>query len=304
MKVLIVDDSPAALAVAKARLAKEDVDIICANGGKAGLEAARSVRPDLILLDVDMPDISGFDVCRILKTDPEIRMTPVIFLSASHEVQNKIKGLDLGAVDSVTKPFDAFELQARVRAALRTKRLQDLLIKRSQIDPLTELSNRGALIDRLGKEWARRQRYGNALAFIMCDLDRFKRINDEHGHGVGDKMLCQVAKVIATTCRESDFPARYGGEEFAIIVSDEWAKGAANLAERCRQEIEGIRLDIGGNIIQTTASFGVADAQSLTSAEGLIEQADEALYRAKDGGRNRVELAGYTQEVSKTGLAS
>jgi len=285
-------------------LAREDVDIICADGGEAGLEAARSVRPDLILLDVDMPDISGFDVCRILKTDPEIRMIPVIFLSASHEIQNKIKGLDLGAVDYVTKPFDAFELQARVRAALRTKRLQDLLIKRSQIDPLTELSNRGALIDRLQKEWARKQRHGYALAFIMCDLDRFKRINDEHGHGVGDKVLCQVARVITAYCRASDFPARYGGEEFAVVVSDEYAEGAANLAERCRRGIGGIRLGIDGNIIRITASFGVADAQGLTSAEALIEQADEAMYRAKDAGRNCVELAKHTQGVSKPGLAS
>ena len=138
----------------------------------------------------------------------------------------------------------------------------------------------------------------------MCDLDRFKRINDEHGHGVGDKVLCQVARVITACCRESDFPARYGGEEFAIIVSDEYAETAANLAQRCRQGIEGIRLAIDGNIIQTTASFGVADAQGLTSAEALVEQADEAMYRAKDAGRNCVELAKYTQEASKPGLAS
>lgn len=302
MKVLIVDDSHQALRVAKARLAKEDVDIICADGGRAGLEAARSAKPDLILLDVDMPDMSGFDVCRILKTDPTTSMIPVIFLSGSGETRNKIKGLDLGAVDYVTKPFDAFELRARVRAALRTKRLQDLLVKQSHIDPLTELGNRGALTARLGKEWARRERHGNALAFIMCDLDHFKRINDDHGHGVGDKVLCQVARVIRSGCREMDFPIRYGGEEFAIVVSDECVEGAANLAERCRQGIEDIQLTAEGKIIQVTASFGVADAQRARSTEDLIEQADEALYRAKDGGRNRVELARQAQGATKLGV--
>lgn len=297
MKVLIVDDSPAALRVAKARLAGEDVDIVCEDGGKAGLEAARSVKPDLMLLDVDMPDMSGFDVCRILKANPETSMISVIFLSGSHETKDKTKGLDLGAVDYVTKPFDAFELQARVRAALRTKRLQDLLVKRSQVDPLTELSNRGALLGRLGSEWGRRQRHGCPIAFIMCDLDRFKRINDKYGHGVGDKVLCQVAKVIASCCRETDFPARYGGEEFAIVVSEEYAEGAANLAERCRQGIESIRVGVDGKLVQTSASFGVADAEGLTSLEAMIERADEAMYRAKEGGRNRVELTNSRKKL-------
>ncbi len=303
VKVLIVDDSPDALAVAKARLTKENLDVICADGGKAGIESAKSAKPDLILLDVDMPDMSGFDVCRILKSDSEMKSIPIIFLSASHETRDKIKGLDLGAVDYVTKPFDAFELRARVRAALRTKRLQDLLVKQSQIDPLTELSNRGALAKRMVREWARKERHGNALSFIMCDLDHFKRINDEHGHGVGDKVLCQVARAITSCCRKTDFPARYGGEEFAIVVSDEYAEKAKSLADRCRQEIEGIRLSVEGNMVQATASFGVADTRGATSAEDLIKKADEAMYRAKDGGRNRVELARYLQGASKPGLA-
>jgi len=292
MKVLIIDDSPEALAVAKARLLKENLELLCAQGGQAGLIAARREKPDLVLLDLDMPDMSGFDVCRRLKADPELGMTPVIFLAASDDTQDKVRGLDLGAVDYVTKPFDAFELRARVRAALRTKRLQDLLIKYAQIDPLTELPNRRALRERLCREWARFQRHGSPLSFIMADIDGFKRVNDVHGHPRGDRVLRQVADVLASHCRQSDFPARYGGDEFAVVVPDEHAEGAAQLAERFRQELTALRPgDEDGEDIRLGASFGVAEAAGLDSAEALVRQADAAMYRAKAQGRNRVEVA-------------
>ena len=158
-----------------------------------GLKAARSEEPDLILLDLDMPDISGFDVCRSLKADAELCMIPVLFLSGSTTPEDKIVGLDLGAVDYVTKPFDAFELRARVRAALRTKHLQDMLFEHAHIDPLTGLPNRRALMERLQQEWARIERHGGRLSFIMADIDDFKSVNDRFGHHVGDKILQKVA---------------------------------------------------------------------------------------------------------------
>ena len=306
MKVLIIDDSPEALAVAKARLLKEGLEVICADGGKAGFEAAMQHKPDLILLDVDMPDVSGFDLCQQFKADSELRMIPVIFLTGSEGIWDRVKGLDIGAVDYVTKPFDAFELRARVRAALRTKHLQDLLADRGNLDPLTELANRRALAERLKVEWARVQRHGGSLSFIMTDIDHFKVVNDTYGHGTGDRLLQQVAKAIVNQCRQIDLPARYGGEEFAIIVPDENASTATYLADRCRLAIEGIRLDVGQETAQATASFGVADAVGLSSQEALIQSADQALYQAKQAGRNRVELAGHTQEAakSKSGIAS
>ncbi|KKL08451.1 hypothetical protein LCGC14_2575720, partial [marine sediment metagenome] len=178
MRVLIIDDSPQALAIAKAHLAKEGLEVLCADNGRAGLATAKSCNPDLILLDLEMPDVSGFDVCRALKAAGDVCMVPIIFLTGSEDVEDKVRGLDMGAVDYVTKPFDAFELRARVRAALRTKRLQDLLIEHAQIDPLTELWNRRALMDRLSQEWSRLQRHGGSLAFVMADLDHFKRVND------------------------------------------------------------------------------------------------------------------------------
>ena len=161
MKVLIVDDSPEAVALVRARLAKDGLDVVSADCGTAGFEAVKHELPDLILLDVTMPDISGFDVCRMLKADPELCMIPIVFLSASDTAEDKVRGLNIGAVDYVTKPFDAFELQARVNAGLRTKYMQDLLAQRANIDPLTGLPNRRAMTTRLNEEWARVERHGD-----------------------------------------------------------------------------------------------------------------------------------------------
>lgn len=292
MKLLIIDDNPDALVVAKTRLARESLDILCADGGIHGLEMARREKPDLILLDLDMPDMCGFDVCRALKADEELCMTPVLFLSGSTTAEDKVKGLDLGAVDYVTKPFDAFELCARVRAALRTKHLQDLLIEHASIDPLTGLPNRRALFERLHREWARMERHGGDLAFIMIDIDHFKRVNDSFGHHIGDKLLQEVARTIREQCRELDLPARYGGEEFAVIVPHVDATGAARLAERCREEVEKVHVMVRNEAVSATASFGVAEATGLPSSDALVKRADEALYLAKNAGRNRVEALG------------
>ncbi len=291
MKVLIVDDSPQALALARARLAEEDVDIICADGGEAGLHAAEEHKPDLILLDVDMPELSGFDVCRALKNDNKLDLIPVIFLSGSDEAQAKITGLELGAVDYVTKPFDAFELRARVRAALRTKRLQDMLIEKAHIDPLTGLSNRLAMMEKLDQEWNRTLRHGRSLSFVMIDVDFFKQVNDTYGHVVGDRLLQGFGRSIMASCRNIDLPARYGGEEFAIIVPDAPAQQAAMLAQRCRAAISQVAVPVGENTVQATASFGVADTELARSQDELLQAADAALYQCKHSGRNSVCIA-------------
>jgi two-component system, cell cycle response regulator len=288
MKVLIIDDDPDALEVAKARLTKEELEIVCAQGGVLGLKAARYEEPDLILLDLDMPDISGFDVCRSLKADTELCMIPVLFLSGSTTPEDKIVGLDLGAVDYVTKPFDAFELRARVRAALRTKHLQDMLFEHAHIDPLTGLPNRRALMERLQLEWARIERHGGRLSFIMTDIDYFKSINDRFGHQMGDKILQQLGGVLSGQCREGDLPARFGGDELAIVVPGENATTAAHLAERCRHEIAKACVAVRQDMITVTASFGVADTEGVSSLGTLMRRADEALYQAKKAGRNQV----------------
>lgn len=291
MKILIIDDSTDALAVARTRLANEGHEILCACGGKEGLEAAERESPDLILLDVDMPDLNGFDVCRRLKTDAGLCMVPVIFLSGSGGPEEKIKGLDLGAVDFVTKPFDAYELRARVNAALRTKQMQDLLIAHAKIDPLTELPNRRALDERLAQEWARLLRHGGHLSVIMADIDHFKNVNDQFGHPSGDEVLRQVARRLADGCRESDMAARYGGEEFVVVAPETTAQAATDFAERLRVGISSRPLEVQGKAVEVTVSFGVAGQEGLKSPGELIQAADDALYRAKSAGRNCVKGA-------------
>ena len=291
MKVLIIDNDQSMLDIAAARLRDDDVEVLCATGGQAGLDMAAAHRPDVILLDVDMPGMSGFDVCRILKADDELHMIPIIFLTAMEDTAEKVKGLDLGATDYITKPFDAFELRARVQAALRTKLLEDMLIECALIDPLTALPNRRAFMQRAQAEWARSQRKQSVFSIIMADVDRFKDVNDRHGHAMGDRLLREIARAITSQCRQTDTPSRHGGEEFAILVPAETAPAAASLAERCRHSIEQIRLHLEGCDLHATASFGVADSVSAGSLDEVIERADQAMYQAKNAGRNTVRCA-------------
>ena len=288
MKVLIIDDSPDAVAVARVRLKKDGLDVCVAPDGPTGLEMATAEKPDLILLDIAMPGMDGFEVCHHLKADPSLSVIPVIFLTAMDDTEQKVRGLELGAVDYVTKPFDGFELRARVNAALRTKRFADMLIEHANVDPLTELPNRRALTKQLEKEWARVERHGGSFSLIMVDVDHFKVVNDTYGHSVGDQILRSVAGILAGECREVDTPARYGGEEFAIVAPNQSADGAHTLAERCRESLARAAVDHHGEEIHVTASFGVADSNGADSVIELIEQADASLYQAKNSGRDAV----------------
>jgi diguanylate cyclase (GGDEF)-like protein len=314
-KVLVVDDSPMSLQIARARLKKANLEVLCASDGKQGLLAARQQRPDVILLDVDMPGLSGFEVCKALKADEDVSMIPVIFLTGSTDTWHKVRGLDLGAVDYVTKPFDAFELCARVRAALRTKHLQDLLASHAQIDPLTELYNRRALNERMQQEWSRLMRYGGILSCILLDLDHFKRINDSYGHNVGDTVLYETACALRRCGRKGDLAARFGGEEFLLLAPNTPCDQAAMLAERVRRAIGELSIVASEKTLSVTASFGVAESRDLPCPEALFKAADTAMYCAKEEGRNRVKLAtaegcidpegltGFEPEILETSLA-
>ncbi len=288
MKVLIIDDDPASVALARQWLKKDGHGIVTAADGEEGLAMAVREEPDLILLDVQMPGMNGFQVCEKLKSDSRLRHIPVIFLSAADETREKVKGLDLGAVDYVTKPFDRFELPARVRAALRTKRLQDLLTVYSEIDSLTEVYNRRVLMERLEQEWNRTRRYSTTVAFIMCDIDHFKNVNDTHGHPTGDQVLERIATLLRKSVRSSDMVGRYGGEEFGIIMVNADRASAAAAAERYRKKIESMDFHSRKGEFRVTVSFGVADSRGKDTVSQLITAADRALYKAKETGRNTV----------------
>jgi len=288
--VLVIDDSPDIHRLLDARLRPEGVDLRGAYDAEEGLRKAAELQPDLILLDISLPGFTGFEVCKRLKEDPRTAGLHVIFLSGAHEVWTKVQGFDLGAIDYVTKPFDAAELRARVRSALRMKKFQDLLAAKAQVDGLTGVYNRLHLDQRLTEEVARSARYGNVFALLMADLDHFKGINDEFGHPFGDLVLQSFADVLTRSVRSTDVVCRYGGEEFALILPETDADGAIRLIERVRSGMRELELRPRGRAITVTASWGIATSAMLERAKltapSLLEMADQGLYEAKRAGRN------------------
>jgi diguanylate cyclase (GGDEF)-like protein len=289
-EILVIDDSTAIHALLQARLRSEPVNLHFAANGADGLKMAETLEPDLILLDVEMPDPNGFEVCRRLKLHDALVNTPIIFLTGAGTTEEKIRGLELGALDYITKPFDPAELRARVRAALRLKFMMDLLARKAQIDALTGLWNRRYFDQRFEAEISLSRRGNRPLAVLMLDLDAFKSINDTFGHPAGDEVLRRTAQLLAQSVRTEDVVCRYGGEEFAIIAPG-IHRGAADLAERLRASVEKQQIVLAGKPLHMTISIGWA-AATTDPGSRLLGLADEALVRAKRLGRNRVESGG------------
>lgn len=285
-KVLMIDDAPMMHRIVKARLGGEEIEFHSATGGDEGLAMAARLEPDVILLDIEMPAPDGIEVCRRLKEDPRLSYVPVIFLTAATSTEEKVKGLSMGAMDYVTKPFDAAELQARVRACLRTKFLMDLLSTKAMIDGLTGLRNRTYFDERLAAQEAQFKRHGRPFACVLADVDHFKSVNDAHGHLTGDRVLRGVAQIIQEGSPPDDVVCRFGGEELAILTPGVAADGALALAERLCAAVAARPFNRDGQL-RVTCSFGVA--QSLPDSPlPIVERADRALYAAKRSGRNRV----------------
>lgn len=288
-KVLIVDDSVAIHALVKARLADANLEFHSAFGGTEGIELAKQIEPDVILLDVDMPEMNGLEVCKRLKGIAQISHIPVIFLTGASAVSEKVAGLKLGAVDYVVKPFEPAELAARVGASLRTKFMLDLLSKKAQIDGLTGVYNRAYLEDRLKEVSGRAKSTGGEYAVVMVDADHFKSVNDRFGHPFGDHVLRCIANALSHHCGPEGTVCRYGGEEFVVLYAGIGGREAAMRAEGLRMVIQSIPLTYKGEVVKISASFGVAGQEAEPT---VVDAADGALYQSKQGGRNRVTLAG------------
>lgn len=289
-KVLLIDDAPTMHMTVETLLESEGLEFHSALTGESGLAMASMLKPDVILLDVEMPELDGFEVCRRLKQDTEIQSIPVIFLTAHDSTEQKVKGLDLGATDYVVKPCDAAELLARVRVSLRMKYLMDLLATTARVDGLTGMWNRTYLDQWLAGEIASMKRHGGRLGCIMVDVDCFKSINDTYGHRVGDHVLRSIAHCLKNGTRVEDIVCRYGGEEFTILTPAVEGVGVSMLAERLRSAIAATVFTVGTLNLHVTCSFGVSDCTQ-GSVLTLIDRADKALYAAKDAGRNRVMRA-------------
>jgi len=294
--LLVIDDDRMVRRLVTIRLRDLSVRVEGAGDGPTGIAEARRLRPDLILLDVSMPDMDGFEVCRRLRNQPTTRDIPVIFLTGTDDPAEKAKAFELGAVDYVTKPFEPAELRARVRAALRTQALVEALETQARTDSLTGLPNRAAFRKRL-TECLERAHSNDAYHFtvLFLDLDRFKIVNDSLGHAVGDQMLVAVADTIRRVVAESmvdvggdAYIARMGGDEFTILLEQiddqQWV---CDLAEHIRSELT-CPLQLDDYQVSTDASIGVRSCNGLCSdADELLRDSDTAMYHAKAAGKGR-----------------
>jgi diguanylate cyclase (GGDEF)-like protein len=295
-KLLIVDDEKINLDTMVGLLGPHYKTVVALNGEQALKRLKRPPLPDLILLDVVMPDMDGYEVCRIIKEDPATRHIPVIFITGKNEEQDEAKGFQAGAVDYISKPFSPIIGLARVSTHIELKRRGDMLERLAGLDGLTGIANRRRFDEFLSSEWKRCQRHAAPISLILADIDFFKRYNDYYGHAKGDAALKQVAAVISqSTPRPEDLAARYGGEEFVCVLPQTGSKGARTVAERIMKSLEHMAIAHADSkaASRVTLSIGVA---SLIPAKGqpcntLVELADAALYEAKRKGRNRISVS-------------
>ena len=289
--VLVVDDQPTNIQ-ALYRIFAPDHRVLMATSGAKALALCNEDPPDLILLDVVMPEMDGHEVCIRLKRDEATRNIPVIFVTAHTDSAAETRGLELGAVDFIAKPVNPAVVRARAKTHLTLKAQSDLLRQMVFIDGLTGVANRRCFDERLGTEWRRAARSALPLALLMLDVDRFKRYNDCYGHQAGDECLRRVAGAIgATVRRPGDMVARYGGEEFACILPGTDLDGALAVAARIEQGVRGLQIEHAQSDVSdgVTISIGVAVGQprSAGDAASLLALADAQLYLAKDSGRGR-----------------
>jgi diguanylate cyclase (GGDEF)-like protein len=291
--ILIVDDTPANIQVLADGL-RRDYRVKVATNGPTALElASRDGGPDLVLLDVMMPGMDGYEVIRRLKTGDHTRNLPVIFITAKSDPDDEARGFELGAVDYIVKPFHMPVVRARVRTHIDLKRKSDLLESLARLDGLTRIPNHRSFQETLQHEWLRARRHEWPLAIIMADVDCFKQFNDNYGHAAGDDCLRRIAAALGEGVRRpADFLARYGGEEFVALLPQTGIDGALRTAERMREAVECAGVPHAYSLVApvVTVSLGVAVEVPTDDrpAAAIVEMADRALYRAKKEGRNRV----------------
>ena len=296
IRVLVIDDDDTIHEEVERALKPHLVDHIESSytPGDA-IRAAFESPPDVILLDINLPDMDGFKVCRILKESGATRDVPILFLTVDTNVVHLARALDCGATDYIRKPVNPIELQARVRVALRDKQLVDLLKEQARIDALTGLWNRAALDDALVAAAAAHERTAQPVSFLMVDLDHFKEVNDGYGHGVGDQLLRSSGIAIKACCRPYDIPCRFGGDEFGVIFGQVEGPDAHCAAKRMLSRLREVEVAVGTNTLTVATSAGLAPSDALRdgfSAQDMLKAADSALYRAKKKGRNKLVVVG------------
>jgi len=293
-KILVIDDDPfSANLIDSCLRAAGFMSSYCCQPQQA-LNTIASELPDLIILDVVMPGLDGFDLCRRVRTHPALQFTPIIFVTRKGDLEQRVRGLEVGGNDYIAKPFEPQELVARVRSHLqRLAALRDMAVR----EGLTRCYNHKYFKMRMEQEIARARRYKQDLALGILDIDHFKNVNDTHGHPAGDAALVHLANLIGLSVRSTDVVARYGGEEFGILLVQAGGAEAQIITNRIRERIALNRFalpspTIGGEMVQVpvTVSIGVARFSPTDNSQTLLERADRALYEAKNSGRNQVKV--------------
>ena len=291
--ILAVDDSPENLDLIK-NILEPYYTVKVAPTGELALHIARTQQPDMVLLDVMLHDMSGYDICHLLKADDKTRNIPVIFLTAKRSEIDEIQGFKIGGSDYITKPFSPAIMLARIKTHIQLKAKTDLLEKLASLDGLTEIPNRRAFDIALERQFNQAHRANTPLSLLLMDIDYFKKFNDHYGHPMGDDCLRRVARaLIALTLRPGDLVARVGGEEFAILLPNTDNAGASLRAEQYRTVVENLKIrhELNHPSPYVTVSVGVCtvrpDAIDYLQND-LLQGADAALYQAKEQGRNRI----------------
>ncbi len=294
--ILIVDDQPMNIQLLS-RLLSEDYEILAATCGSKALEIAQSqTPPDLVLLDINMPDVDGYEVCKQLKSEDRTRDIPVIFITARHDAQDEERGFLLGGSDYIVKPFQPMVVSARIRNQINLKVRTDLLREIARTDGLTGIPNRRSYDEHLDTVWKRCARDMQEVSMLMIDIDHFKAFNDRYGHGAGDVCLRRVAQALSSVLHRSlEMLCRYGGEEFAAVLPSVGRDKALPLAEAMLKAVYDLGIPHDSSPAAPVVTVSIGCASLLATPEGspldLARRADEALYAAKKEGRNRVAPA-------------
>jgi diguanylate cyclase (GGDEF)-like protein len=290
--VMVVDDSTSNIEILNGVLGS-DYEILFATNGKDALEVAREQMPDIILLDIVMPDMDGYEVCTRLKADSQTQEIPIIFITAMSLEEEESKGLSLGAIDYLTKPIRPSIVKARVRNHIELKRHRDFLKNLSTLDGLTGIANRRRFDEIIAQEWLRARRNLTPLSLLLMDIDLFKNYNDHYGHQAGDDCLQKVAKGLDQVARRpADLLARYGGEEFVLLLPETDAKGALIVANLVQDKLKNLNIPHAFSIVANRITLCIGAATIIPTDEKtcdeLIKCSDELLYEAKANGRNQV----------------
>jgi len=287
--ILVVDDTVTNLDILVDLL--DEYDVIDATNGKDALEIVEEENISLILLDIMMPDMDGYEVCKKLKENSSTKDIPIIFITAKTDEDSIEKAYDVGGSDYVTKPFQPKELISRVKKELKLQELMDELKLLASTDPMTQLYNRRYFTNVTKHILGLAKRQEQPLSLIMADIDKFKNINDTYGHHIGDEVIVYLAKIMKKQQRESDIICRYGGEEFVILLPNTDLKNAKLIAENLRKTIETSSIELENNEkLNFTLSLGVSvvDVKNEDNIFEVLQRADEALYEAKESGRNKI----------------